>query len=232
MFKRNSSARTLSKSFRIALFFATLFGLSACDFVHLNQGAAIGGGRVAFEDGEPSFAFDLELQFESEAGQSDDRPGYSLKDNHAAREQMFAALSALEGLKEIAGPDHEPIIQDMHANVGLPTEPDETAWCSSAINWVAKQAGVMGSGSAAARSWLGWSSARSIELSEAMPGDVVIFWRESPNSWKGHVGLYVGLGPDANTILVLGGNQGNGTKVSIEAYAIDRLLGVRRVIEH
>ncbi len=28
-------------------------------------------------------------------------------------------------------------------------------------------------------------------LEKAKPGDIVIFWRESPESWKGHVTLFL-----------------------------------------
>lgn len=230
MSEGNSSARMLSKYFRIALLSATLLEVSACSSLQLTQGTAIGGSRIMFEDGKPSLAFDPDFRIEAEATESDARPVEDAMDNHAVRERMFAELSKLEGLKEIAGRDHEPIIQAMHASVGLPDEPDETAWCSSVVNWVAKQAGIIGTGSAAARSWLSWSSSRPIELSEALPGDVVVFWRESPTSWKGHVGLFVGLGTEADTILVLGGNQSNGTTLSIEAYPVSRLIGIRRAV--
>ncbi len=38
-------------------------------------------------------------------------------------------------------------------------------------------------------------------------GAVLVFWRGSPSSWKGHVGFYAG--EDATHFLVLGGNQSN-----------------------
>ena len=115
----------------------------------------------------------------------------------------------------------------MHGTVGLPDAADETAWCSSAVNLAAEQAGVTGTGSAAARSWLTWSSSRPISLEEALPGDVVAFWRESPRSWNGHLGLYVSPGAEEGTIHFLGGNPGGSVNVSI--YREDRLPCVRRV---
>jgi len=33
---------------------------------------------------------------------------------------------------------------------------DETAWCSSFVNWVLRQAGIRGTNSAAAASWTSW----------------------------------------------------------------------------
>ena len=56
-------------------------------------------------------------------------------------------------------------------------------------------------------------------------GDVVVFWRESISSWKGHVAFFI---KETNEyIYVLGGNQGN--KVGINAYRKERLLSYRRI---
>lgn len=225
-----SSVRTLGKLFRIASLGATLVGVCACGSVHLQDGTALGSGRIVLEDGNPSISFDLELRFELEAELPDGGPAQALLDDDGVRERMLETLSALDGIEQIPGSVHNLIIQTMHASVGLPDEADETAWCSSAVNFAAEQAGVAGTESAAARSWLTWSSSRPISLDDALPGDVVVFWRESAYSWKGHVGLYVGPGAEAGTILVLGGNQGG--SVNISTYREDRLLGMRRVVRH
>jgi uncharacterized protein (TIGR02594 family) len=224
----DSSVRTLTKFFRIASLGATLVGVSACGSVHLQHGTALGGGRIVLKDGNPSISFDFNFQFDLESEPPEAGPAQDPSDDHGVRERMLEALSALDGLEQIPGSEHNPIIQAMHASVGLRDEADETAWCSSAVNFIAEQAGVAGTGSAAARSWLTWSSSRPISLSDARPGDVVVIWRESVHSWKGHVGLYVGPGADAGTILVLGGNQGG--SVNVSTYRVDRLLGVRRVV--
>lgn len=47
---------------------------------------------------------------------------------------------------------------------------------------------------------------------QAKPGAVLVFWRGSPSSWKGHVGFYVG--EDTTHYHVLGGNQSNAVTVS------------------
>lgn len=60
---------------------------------------------------------------------------------------------------------------------------------------------------------------------EPMPGDVAVFWRGSPNSWKGHVGLFCRW--EENKIYVLGGNQSN--RVNIQAYPDSQLIGFRRL---
>ncbi|TPG53108.1 TIGR02594 family protein [Sphingomonas glacialis] len=56
------------------------------------------------------------------------------------------------------------------------------------------------------------------------PGAVVVFWRESLESGKGHVGFYVGEDQDRN-FLILGGNQGNA--VSIIGKPRERFLAAR-----
>jgi len=80
--------------------------------------------------------------------------------------------------------------------------------------------GQRGPQSPAARSWLKWGK----PVSKPLPGDVAVFWRESPSSWKGHVGFY--LGEVGGYVVVLGGNQGN--KVSVRYYKRSQLLGYRR----
>lgn len=43
-------------------------------------------------------------------------------------------------------------------------------------------------------------------------GAILVFWRGSPQSWKGHVGFY--WGEDSTHYHVLGGNQGNSVNVA------------------
>ncbi len=129
-----------------------------------------------------------------------------------------------QGVSEVRGEDHNPRILQYAKDIRQSwVQDDETAWCSIFINWCALKAGCKRSGKLNARSWL--EVGRSINIGDQKPGDVVIFWRESENSWKGHVALYVGK--DDHYYYVLGGNQGNMVKVA--AYAKSRLLGFRRV---
>lgn len=100
---------------------------------------------------------------------------------------------------------------------------DETPWCSIFLNWCAKKAGFERTGKANARSWL--NVGRKVDIPE--PGDTVIFWRGSKDSWKGHVGLFMGYGEDEDVIFSLGGNQGN--QVSITEMPANQLLGFRRL---
>ena len=61
------------------------------------------------------------------------------------------------------------------------------------------------------------------------PGDIVIFWRESVHSWKGHVSIFLGFNDDATRVFCLGGNQGDA--VSITDYDVKKVLGYRRLKE-
>jgi len=54
-------------------------------------------------------------------------------------------------------------------------------------------------------------------------GAVMVFWRGSPNGWKGHVGFYWAQDNDAYHII--GGNQAN--SVSVTRIAKTRLLSAR-----
>ncbi len=128
------------------------------------------------------------------------------------------------GTEEIAGDEHNPEVlkyaKDTKIN-GITS--DEIAWCSTFVNWVAWKSGLQYSGKPNARSWLNVGT--KVNLPE--PGDVVIFWRESPESWKGHVGIFLGLSPDRKRVYCLGGNQGN--RVSVSAYRLNTVLSYQRL---
>lgn len=96
---------------------------------------------------------------------------------------------------------------------------DETPWCSSFANWCMQNAGIKGTRSAMARSWLKWGKA----LDEPENGCIVVFARPKAGPKSGHVGFYAGKHGDR--IRVLGGNQSNSVKIS--SYSRDQLLGFR-----
>lgn len=133
---------------------------------------------------------------------------------------MKAALSQI-GIKEIVGKQDNPEVIKYFESIGYGSLKDETSWCSAFMNWVAKEANVERSGKLDARSWL--NVGHEIDIPDQ--SDVVIYWREDPKSWKGHVGIFI---REANGwIYTLGGNQNN--QVSISAYPKARLLGYRRL---
>lgn len=132
------------------------------------------------------------------------------------------ALSQI-GTKETAGKADNPNVLKYFDELGFDGSQlkDETAWCAAFAGWTAKLAGVCYSKRLNARSWL------HIGVKTTVPaqGDVVVLWRESRISWKGHVGFFIR--EHKGWIYVLGGNQNN--QVSIKAYPKSRLLEYRNI---
>ena len=131
-------------------------------------------------------------------------------------------LKAMEfyGLNEIPGEKNNPQIIQFFKDIGYEwVQTDETAWCGAFINWIAKQCDCQKSGRLDARSWLNIGS----KTEKPQLGNIVVFWRESLRSWKGHVGIYVNQ--DEKNIYCLGGNQSN--QVNIKPYPKNQLLGFR-----
>lgn len=126
------------------------------------------------------------------------------------------------GMSEVDGPLSNPDIMAFFHEIGFDwVEDDSTSWCSAVINFFAKRHGYERSGSLAARSWL---KVGEIVLTPQL-GDIVVFWRESFMSWKGHVGIYINS--NEKYIYTLGGNQSN--QINITPYSRERLLGYRRL---
>lgn len=136
--------------------------------------------------------------------------------------EVFSIVCKELGVKEIAGGKHNARIIEYHGTTTLKAKEDEVSWCSAIINWAHIKAGVLGTNLANARSWLNWgiSCVDSPEI-----GNVVVFWRESKYSWKGHVGLYAG--ETDSDIWVLGGNQNN--EVCYKKYPKSQLLDIRKI---
>lgn len=117
---------------------------------------------------------------------------------------------------------HNPKVVQYFADVGHGwVKDDETAWCAAFVGAMLKRAGMAHTGKLNARSYLSWGD--EVPLDAAKEGDIVVFWRGSPDSWQGHVGFFVRK--EGNQIVVLGGNQAN--QVNERAYPTSRLLGVR-----
>ena len=121
------------------------------------------------------------------------------------------------GIKEVPGVENNPEIMKYFKEIGQDwVQGDETAWCSAFANWCAKKAGFEYSGKLTARSWLNLGH----KVDNYEEADLVVFWRNDPNSWTGHVGIPVN--EDEDYIWTLGGNQSN--MVRISAYPKDRKL--------
>lgn len=125
----------------------------------------------------------------------------------------------LFGIKEIVGPQHNPVILDWAKELGLEKvyNSDEIPWCGLYVAIVCKRAGKnVVKNPLWARNWNNWG----VPQKTAMLGDVLVFSRGS----GGHVGFYVG--EDAKCYHVLGGNQGN--QVSVVRINKSRCIGIRR----
>jgi uncharacterized protein (TIGR02594 family) len=134
---------------------------------------------------------------------------------------LIEALSHY-GLKEVDGVASNPEIIAMGKDLGFDVADDSTtAWCSLLVNYFAKKCGYEYSGKLDARSWL---KMPVVALKPSI-GDVVVLWRESPSSWKGHVGVFINW--DEKNIWILGGNQSN--QLNISAYPREQLLGFRKL---
>ncbi len=123
------------------------------------------------------------------------------------------------GQLEIAGSADNARIVAMYREAGHPEiAHDETAWCAAFLGACLSRAGIRGTQSLMARSYLTWGSA----LDEGRPGAVAVLSRGSDPS-LGHVGFLVGECDEG--LVLLGGNQGDAVSVAIFDRA--RLLGLR-----
>lgn len=117
-----------------------------------------------------------------------------------------------KGQVEIPGRLHNPRIVEYHASTSLQATSDETPWCSAFVNWCLKQAGVAGTNSAAAASWISWGRAASSQY-----GSIIVIYKPSAaNSSLTSSGNHVGFLIEETTThyKILGGNQSNQVKES------------------
>ncbi len=129
------------------------------------------------------------------------------------------------GVRDITGKANEEKVLDFFRSMGnYHVKNDEVSWCSVFIGACAKNVGLPYTKLATARSWLDVG----LPVNEPSPGDIVVFWREDPNSWKGHVSIYLGKNDETNEVYALGGNQND--EVCILTYKLDTVLGYRRLM--
>lgn len=127
------------------------------------------------------------------------------------------------GTREIPGRGKDnPRILEYHATTTYHAKQDEVPWCSSFLNWVVTKAGVKGTNSAAARSWLYWGEL----CTDPVPGCIVVLKRGAPPS--AHVGFFIRR-VEGGFIKVLGGNQSDQVKLSYFPEA--DVLGYRTIKE-
>jgi uncharacterized protein (TIGR02594 family) len=138
-------------------------------------------------------------------------------------DQLIKIALGEYGVTEIPGDEHSPdVLKYFHQTGRDRVKDDDTiSWCDAFADWVALKAGARPTEGLNARAWL--SEGQEIKTPEQ--GDLVILWRESKESWKGHVGFFIRQ--TDKFVWVLGGNQSN--SVRITAYRKERVLGYRRL---
>lgn len=120
---------------------------------------------------------------------------------------------AFIGLKE---PD--PMIEVFHGAARF-NGTYKDSWCSSFLCYCFEKAKIESARDPGAKSWLEWGEKVDIPSR----GTVCVFWRVDPNSWQGHVGLFIKN--EGDFIWCLSGNSDN--RVRIAAYPKNQLLGFR-----
>lgn len=127
----------------------------------------------------------------------------------------------LIGTTEVKGQGNNPTILQLGQAAGIRVSDDETPWCglfvshciASTLPDEAMPANPLG-----ARQWLKFGNDVTPQF-----GSTLVFWRESRESFKGHVGFY--WAEDDLHYHVLGGNQSD--SVSVTRLIKSRLLGAR-----
>jgi len=139
-------------------------------------------------------------------------------------DQLIKIALSQYGIAEFPGDEHNPeILKWFHETGHTWVSEDETPSCSAFVNWCAMKAGLDAGTSLVARD--GLKVGIPIKREDLILGDVVFFWRESIDSWKGHKAFFI---RDAGKNLwVFGANQSNRTQIS--AYRQERVLGYRRL---
>ncbi|MBO9401611.1 TIGR02594 family protein [Shimia sp. R9_3] len=133
----------------------------------------------------------------------------------------FDEANRLMGTREVAGPGNNPVIMDMAADLDIDYAGDDVPWCGLFVAHCigsTMPAEALPNNPLGARKWMSFG-----EECEPQLGAVIVFWRESRASWKGHVGFYAG--EDASHVHCLGGNQSNA--VNIRRFPRNRVLGAR-----
>ena len=118
---------------------------------------------------------------------------------------MNTAISQI-GTKEIYGSKYNPLILGYHSTTGG-FKDDETAWCSSFVNWVFKQNDIKGTNSAMALSWRNWG--QNLGDTPAY-GSIAVF---DYGKGKGHARFVAGKNSKGK-LIILGENQSNQVKYS------------------
>lgn len=131
----------------------------------------------------------------------------------------LAAAWAEFGVREAAGATNASDVLSYFREAGHgDVHDDAVPWCAAFLGAMLKRAGLSGTGSLLARSYLAWGEA----IDTPKPGAVAVLARgDDPGA--GHVGFWIGeAGP---RVFLLGGNQSDA--VTVEAFDASRIIGYR-----
>lgn len=123
------------------------------------------------------------------------------------------------GQLEVVGLANNPRIVEYFAKLGYPHTPDEVSWCAAFVGYCLEMASVASTKLLNARSYLKWGH----PTSTPKVGDIVVFWRISPQSAFGHVAFY--LGTRNGYVYTWGGNQAD--TVGEGKYPVSQVIGYR-----
>lgn len=134
----------------------------------------------------------------------------------------LSEAARLIGVRENTAPGKSNAIIDNWADaLDIGYASDEVPWCGLFVAHcmsVGAPDEALPSNPLGARKWGSFGKKVAPQL-----GSVLVFWRSSPSSWKGHVGFY--WAEDDTHYHCLGGNQSNA--VNIKRMAKSRLLEAR-----
>lgn len=126
----------------------------------------------------------------------------------------FQEARRLIGVREKVGPGNEPIIIDWAKKAKIPYSNDDVPWCglfvSHCINATLAEESLPAN-PLGARQWQKFGA----PCPKPVLGSILVFWRERPTSYKGHVGFYAGQEKGNGAFHVLGGNQGNSVSIAL-----------------
>ncbi len=114
-------------------------------------------------------------------------------------------------------------------SAGSAVDPARTPWCGDAVETALLRAlpdAAVPAEPMASINWLKFG----LELTTPAYGAILVFWREKPSSYKGHVGFYVG--EDSTYFHVLCGNQSNAITITRIAKSRLRKQGIRWPMEY
>lgn len=126
------------------------------------------------------------------------------------------------GTEEVPGMANNPQILKWFEQTGPNADwakADSIPWCAAFVNGCLKEAGIRGSGSLMARSFLNWG----VKLHKPVPGAIAVFPRGRPPS--GHVAFVESVNWDNGTITTIDGNVSD--EVARRTRKINSALGYR-----